>query len=54
MPLRMRGRRKIIPLYWLGGYPTRYERAQTRGCYDLRWAGPNSEIRIIKKGVKVK
>ena len=52
--MRLRGRRKMIPLYWLDHEPTRYERAQTRGCYDLRMAGPNSEVRIIKPGVKLK
>jgi hypothetical protein len=31
---------------------TRYDRAHTKGCLDLRWAGPNSEVRIIRKGVK--
>jgi hypothetical protein len=41
--------RKIIPIFSLGdSNVTRYERAQTRGCWDLRWAGPNSEVRIIK------
>ena len=46
--MRMRGRRKMIPIYSLGSNMTRYERAQTRGCYDLRYVGPNSEVRIIR------
>jgi hypothetical protein len=46
----MRGRRRLIPLQYLFE-PTRYERAQTKGCMDLRWAGPNSEVRIIRPKV---
>ena len=34
--------------------PTRYERAKTRKCYDLRWYGPNSEVRIINPARKPK
>jgi len=49
----LKGRRKLIGISALSGsaadtYPTLYERAQTKGCFDLRWAGNNSEVRIIK------
>ncbi len=55
----LKGRRKLIEIYWLASdiadmQPSRYERAQTRGCFDLRFVGPNSKVRIIKPAEREK
>ena len=49
LTLKMRRRLIAMPLYYP---PSRYERAQTKGCWDLRWTGPNSEVRIINPARK--
>jgi hypothetical protein len=47
MPNYIKGRRLLIGLCPSIEF-TRYERAQSKSCYDLRMAGPNSEVRIIQ------
>lgn len=43
---RMRGKRQLIQVGFNVTVITQYERAQTRGCWDLRFAGPNSSVKI--------
>jgi len=46
------GRRKVIFIARQLGIPTRRERAQTKGCWDLREYAPPSEVRIIRPAAK--
>jgi hypothetical protein len=45
----MRGRRQLIHVGFNPSGITLYERAQTRGCWDLRDVGTNSSVKVITR-----
>lgn len=53
MSMMMRHNRQVIPINYISP-PTLFERHKTRYPLDLRWAGQNSEVRIIQPARKAK